>query len=252
VHVPVDEVVLDLYPRIMRRLLEDADRLPSNSIVHVRFQELERDPLDQVQRIYRSIKLDDYELARPRIQAYLRLIQHYTKSTYTFSKETVRRHPSMAAIHRLLWLPPARSRARRRVTEVSLPPLHELEPAPRRNGFRIAPRSWPGPADAASPVFQLGAAKLWRAWIDFAAGQPRVALRARDEHDWRSLHVQRSPVLRFPDLVRAEIVALGADRSSLILDSRARFGWWDLGVNRRRILRWVHDLQQITGRESGG
>ncbi len=34
------------------------------------------------------------------------------------------------------------------MTEVRLPPLHELEPAPRRNGFRIAPRSWPGPADA--------------------------------------------------------------------------------------------------------
>jgi hypothetical protein len=140
----------------------------------------------------------------------------------------------------------------RRVTEVSLPPLHELEPAPPRKGFRVAPRSWPGAADAASPVFHIGAAELWRAWMGFAASQPRMALRARDEHDRRSLHVQRSPVLRFPDLVRAEVVALGADRSSLILDSRARFGCWDLGVNRRRVLRWAHDLQQITGRESGG
>ena len=131
------------------------------------------------------------------------------------------------------------------MTEVSLPPLHELEPAPRRKGFRIAPRGWPGRADAPSPVFQLGAAELWRAWMDFAARQPRTALRAQDEDEGRSLHVQRSPVLRFPDLVRAEIVALGADRSSLILDSRARFGWWDLGVNRRRVRQWVHNLQQI-------
>ena len=138
------------------------------------------------------------------------------------------------------------------MTEVTLPPLHELEPAPRRKGFRSAPRGWPGPADAASPVFHVGAAKLWRAWMDFAASKPRMVLRARDEHDWRSLHVQRSAVLRFPDLVRAEIVALGAERSSLILDSRSRFGCWDFGVNRRRVLCWVHDLEQVMARDSAG
>jgi hypothetical protein len=90
-HVPVDEVVLDLYPQMMRRLLEEADRLPGDSIVHVRFEELERDPLGHIERIYRSIKLDDHEFARPRIEAYLRSIQHYTKCTHTFSEESVRR-----------------------------------------------------------------------------------------------------------------------------------------------------------------
>jgi hypothetical protein len=89
-HVPVDEVVLDVYPQMMRRLVEEADRLPGDSTVHVRFEELERDPLGQVERIYRSIELDDYEVARPRIAAYLRSIQHYTKSSYTFSEESVR------------------------------------------------------------------------------------------------------------------------------------------------------------------
>jgi hypothetical protein len=107
-HVPVDEVVLDVYPQMMRRLLEDADRLPGDSIVHVRFEALERDPLGQVERIYRSIKLDDYQVARPRIEAYLRSIQHYTKSTYTFSEESVRRvtqvwQPSIACFG---YLPP--------------------------------------------------------------------------------------------------------------------------------------------------
>jgi uncharacterized protein (DUF1499 family) len=133
-----------------------------------------------------------------------------------------------------------------RVTEVTLPPLHELRLAPRRMGFRIAPPEWPGPAHAEAPVFHLGADGLWRAWLYIAARQPRTALRTRDEHERRSLHVQRSALLRFPDLVRAEVVALDPQRSSLVLDSRARFGWWDLGVNRRRILRWVLDLHQVT------
>jgi uncharacterized protein (DUF1499 family) len=101
-------------------------------------------------------------------------------------------------------------------------------------------------------VFHIGAADLWRAWMRFAAGQPRMVMRTQDERSWRSRHVQRSPVLRFPDLVRVEIMALGAERSGLVLDSRARFGCWDLGVNRRRVLRWVHDLQQVIAHGSAG
>ena len=86
------------------------------------------------------------------------------------------------------WRPstPGSPSAHQGIARVTLPPLHELEPAPRRKGFRSAPRGWPGPADAASPVFHVGAAKLWRAWMDFAASQPRLVLRARDEHDWRT------------------------------------------------------------------
>ena len=136
------------------------------------------------------------------------------------------------------------------MTERTLPPLRDLEPAPKRRGFRIAPPGWSGLADAESPAFAIDAAALWRAWIAFAARQPRTVLRARDERARRSLHLQRSAVLRFPDLVRGEIVALEAGRSGLILDSRARFGFWDLGVNRRRVLRWVHDLQQAMARDS--
>jgi omega-hydroxy-beta-dihydromenaquinone-9 sulfotransferase len=75
----------------MRRLLEEADRLPGDSIVHVRFEELERDPLGQIERIYRSIRLDDYEVAPPRIKAYAHSIRDYSKSSYTFSKESIER-----------------------------------------------------------------------------------------------------------------------------------------------------------------
>jgi omega-hydroxy-beta-dihydromenaquinone-9 sulfotransferase len=90
-HVPVDEIVLEMYPRLMRRLLEEADRLPSQAIVHVRFEQLERDPLGELERIYRSIGLGDHEAARARVEGYLHSIQDYSKGTYTFSKESTDR-----------------------------------------------------------------------------------------------------------------------------------------------------------------
>jgi hypothetical protein len=90
-NVPIDEIVLELYPRMMGRLLEEVDRLPGRAIIHVRFEQLERDPLGQLERIYRSIQLGDYEAARPRIEAYLHSIHDYSKSTYFFSKESVGR-----------------------------------------------------------------------------------------------------------------------------------------------------------------
>jgi uncharacterized protein (DUF1499 family) len=131
--------------------------------------------------------------------------------------------------------------------EAILPSLHELGLAPRRKGFRAAPPGWPGPAHALAPVFPIGADRLWRTWMDFASRHPRTALQAEDAQARRSLHVQRSTALRFPDLVQAEVVALGTERSGLVLDSRSRFGWWDLGVNRRRVTRWLDDLQRAVG-----
>jgi uncharacterized protein (DUF1499 family) len=101
-------------------------------------------------------------------------------------------------------------------------------------------------------VFHVDALELWQLWLNFAASCPRTVLRAQDERTLRTLHVQRSRALHFPDMVRAEIVALGTARSGIVLDSRARFGCWDFGVNRRRVLRWVHDLKQTIAHANAG
>jgi omega-hydroxy-beta-dihydromenaquinone-9 sulfotransferase len=90
-HVAIDEIVLEVYPRMMRRLVEEAHRLPDDAIVHVRFEELERDPISELERIYRSIGLGNFGAARPSIEAYLHSIHDYTKSTHAFSKESVGR-----------------------------------------------------------------------------------------------------------------------------------------------------------------
>jgi uncharacterized protein (DUF1499 family) len=95
-----------------------------------------------------------------------------------------------------------------------------------------------------SPVFAVSADHLWQAWLAVAARQPRTTLLACDAGKWRSLHVQRSRVFRFPDLVRANIIEIEGARASIAIDSRARYGYYDFGVNRRRACNWMSLLAQ--------
>jgi len=127
---------------------------------------------------------------------------------------------------------------------INIGPLSELEPAPARRGFRLAPRDGMGMASNADVVFDLPAARLWQAWLMVAARQPRTTLIALDADRHRSVHVQQSRVFRFQDRVRAEIVEFDRRRCGLAIDSRSLLGYYDLGVNRRRVLMWLAELRE--------
>jgi len=116
------------------------------------------------------------------------------------------------------------------------------------NAFLACPKGHCAVAEAApSPVFALSADRLAAYWSEMMAGEPRLVQIAAEPEQRRSVWLQRSAVFRFPDLVTVEFVALAPDRSSLALYSRARYGGYDFGVNRQRVLHWLSRLQQIAG-----
>lgn len=116
------------------------------------------------------------------------------------------------------------------------------------NAFLACPPGYCAAADAApSPVFALSADRLAAYWSEMIAKEPRLVQIAAAPEQRRSLLIQRSALFRFPDLVTVEFVALSPDRSSLALFSRARYGRYDFGVNRQRVLRWLSRLEQIAG-----
>lgn len=87
----VEELVLETYPRMMEKLVEDRSGLPEEVFVEVGYEELERDPLGVVRRIYGSLSLEGYEEVEPRFAGYLDSIRDYERRTYTFAPETVER-----------------------------------------------------------------------------------------------------------------------------------------------------------------
>jgi uncharacterized protein (DUF1499 family) len=134
-----------------------------------------------------------------------------------------------------------------RDAEIALRPeervvIRELgDPLPG-NSFLACPPGYCAAAAAPSPVFALPAERLADVWRRMLAAEPEVFPVASDPEAHRFTVIQRTRLLHFPDIVTVEFVALGPDRSSLAVYSRARYGRGDLGTNRKRVMRWLSRL----------
>ncbi len=119
--------------------------------------------------------------------------------------------------------------------------IRDLRAPLPENGALACP---PGYCDVAgamtSPVFAVAADRLRWDFVRVTAGEPRV-ITLKDEPR-RIVVLQRSALFRFPDIVIAEFVPLGPDRSSVAVYSHARYGRADFGVNRNRVERWLKRL----------
>ena len=91
----VEELVLKTYPRMMDELYDSAEELEVSEFAEVRFEELEKEPMGVLERLYRNLDLEDWATARETTDAYLKSIDDYRKNKFTISEEdraTVDRH----------------------------------------------------------------------------------------------------------------------------------------------------------------
>ena len=99
----------------------------------------------------------------------------------------------------------------------------------------------------ASPVFAMPAERLARLWLAMMAETPRLAILDARPEQRRLVVIQHTPLLRFPDIVTVEFVALAPEQSSVAVYSKSRYGRGDFGANRRRVLAWLGQIEVRAG-----
>ncbi len=124
--------------------------------------------------------------------------------------------------------------------------LKELPRVSNKHSWFVAPPGWrpSQDQDAVAPVFNVTEDELWFIWKQVTANSKRIVAEELQETERRSYHVQLTPMLKFPDEVRAEILPAENGKSTLALYSRSRYGLYDLGVNRKRVERWLERLDR--------
>ena len=96
-----------------------------------------------------------------------------------------------------------------------------------------------------SPVFAAAPERVAEAWRSVVSHAPRTEIVDVSEDGLSIEAVQRSSLIGFIDRISARAVAMPDGRASLAVYSRSAVGYWDLGVNRRRVVAWLDSLCQV-------
>jgi hypothetical protein len=87
--LPIDELVLESYPFLLDTLKTDTADLPSNQFAEVRFEDLQSNPLPELQRLFEQLELPDFETARPDFETYLAGLKDYRQNQYNLDAKTI-------------------------------------------------------------------------------------------------------------------------------------------------------------------
>jgi len=112
------------------------------------------------------------------------------------------------------------------------------------NSYRVAPAGESIDRDADAPTFSVSVAELAAAFDTVALGDDRVDVLAGSAPDGFVTYVQRSAFFAFPDYVSVRFIEADGGGSTLAVFSRSRYGKGDLGVNGKRVVRWLEPLGQ--------
>lgn len=109
----VQEACLVRYQLLMERLLRDKELIPPGQLLEVSHEEMTSQPMDVLEKVYFHLNLPGFDVAQPRMQAYVDSLSNYETNRYQFDDETIARWTPYlkVALDRWGYEPPTKRRA---------------------------------------------------------------------------------------------------------------------------------------------
>lgn len=85
----IEANVLEIYPKLLERYLQDTKDVPTNRLVEVGYQDLVDNPHGCLANVYRQLELSGYDNAKPEMQSYLDEQADYKKNSFSNLSERV-------------------------------------------------------------------------------------------------------------------------------------------------------------------
>lgn len=114
------------------------------------------------------------------------------------------------------------------------------------NTYLVCPKDYCNQSpNKISPVFSVSEIALKKAWEDMITDQSRVKLITESPDHQQLSYEQSSLVFRFIDNIDVRFIPITPVKSTIAIFSRSQVGYYDFGVNRRRVKSWLKQLSRI-------
>jgi uncharacterized protein (DUF1499 family) len=97
-----------------------------------------------------------------------------------------------------------------------------------------------------SPVYPVSAEDLYNTFNQIISHESRVNFIYTIPEQGQFQLEQKSLILGFPDDIGIQFIALSENTSTLAIYSKSRYGFYDFGVNKRRVTKWLEQLKKMT------
>jgi hypothetical protein len=87
----LDGWILNQYREMYEAFFDERDLIPKGHFFEVGFEELERDPIGQIQRLYHALSLADFAHTKQALESYVRSIDGYQKNRFPKLNPELRR-----------------------------------------------------------------------------------------------------------------------------------------------------------------
>ena len=87
----MERFLVEAYRQMMAKFLRDREGILRGRLAEVRYEDLERDPLGELERLYAELDLPDWRVCRPQVELYLRTLSSYRKNRFTMSQADIDR-----------------------------------------------------------------------------------------------------------------------------------------------------------------
>ena len=126
------------------------------------------------------------------------------------------------------------------VEEIPPTDFQRLELTPNPNQYLVCPANFcKATPHARSPEFEISIDRLrdrWQKMIDLQSNiMPLPTNGANNQLEY----VQRTELMRYPDIITVQFIKISDTKSSLVLYSRSIYGRKDFGANNERIAQWL-------------
>ena len=87
----IRETVLHIYRELMLRYLEDRSLIPPENLVEVRYEDLEKRPVAEMERVYTALRLPGWDAVRPQMEDHMNGQKSYEKNRHVFTPQDIAR-----------------------------------------------------------------------------------------------------------------------------------------------------------------